>query len=1082
MTSAVFILCLVDAGNAFGQQLQRDVSVRTLASSVLHRKAETNVSDVPLTAALSRLAENSGVSLAYSPSLLSAYGQRVDCECSQLSVGDALERMLWPTKFSHSEQNGKIVIALKTPNDRVRPRGRGENIRATDGVSALSVDHASPFDPSELETSVSVQPVQQVGTVAGRVTDAATGYPMASVAVAISALGIQVATDDDGRFTVPGLPVGTHQLSLRRIGYRPETQQVRVSQGGTAEVNVTMIVQALSLDEVVVTGTAGVARRREVGNTISSINFAQAMVAPSMNVEAALQAQAPALNVLQSSGTMGTSSQIRLRGNISVAMTNQPLLYVDGVRVRSEGYPQNSPSGVSNRGANVNPSPLNDINPSDIERIEIIKGAAATTLYGTEAAAGVIQIFTKSGSSGRGRWTAQVDLGADKAPKFGTEEVPYIHMEPWLKTAFRQKYSLSVAGGAETFRYFVSSAYEDNEGVLPLDWEKRAVIRGNFDFEPLQDLQLTWNTSYSSYDVSQTPSGNNAQGLLLNVFRQEKNYLSSAEKEDIDQILNQDVLTNIGHLITGMTATYAPVASFTHRLTVGYDLSNYEGRFLRPFGFVFVPEGILSTTVWTSDVLTVDYTGTLGFGIARELRSSFSWGAQHITTQEFNRQATAEEFPGPSDPTVSSAARSVGYEERIKVVNAGFFAQNVLDFKNRYFLTLGLRVDGNSAFGQDLGLQAYPKASMSYVISDEQFWPQAFGNMKLRFAYGHAGRAPGAFDAVRTWDPVGWAGEVAYYPRNVGNAELGPERTTEIESGFESSLFDGRLTTEFTYYRRKTSDALFDVLQVPSLGFQGGQLENVGEIESKGVELAVQGTVFEKPSFLWDLGATLATNYSKVLDLGGAEPFTVGNLGWIEEGYPVPVIKGHEVLNPDEIADAQLDTARYYGPNLPTHIVGANTAVRFPRGIRLSARGEYQGGHYMYDNGSWSQLRRDVDWPICLNARALQAADRDDELSGWERKWCVPTAVGRNSGPVYPADFFKLREVSLAIPVGFVFPGTDNATLILTGRNVYRWKNKDFLIFDPEMTGNDGSAAMVRVTREFVPAPTTYTVSLRVTF
>src|SRR5690606_10283340 len=167
--------------------------------------------------------------------------------------------------------------------------------------------------------------------------------------------------------------------------------------------------------------------------------------------------------------------------------------------------------------------------------------------------------------------------------------------------------------------------------------------------------------------------------------------------------------------------------------------------------------------------------------------------------------------------------------------------------KDRYFLTVAMRVDGNSAFGQDFGLQVYPKATVSYVVSDEAFWPETLGQVKLRAAWGHAGRAPGAFDAVRTWNAKPWRGATGFLPENVGNPNLGPERTIEWEAGFDAGLLDDRLTVDVSYYDQRTVDALFQVQQTPSAGFGGSQLENVGEISNRGFEAAVNATFVRNP-------------------------------------------------------------------------------------------------------------------------------------------------------------------------------------------------------------------------------------------
>ena len=197
----------------------------------------------------------------------------------------------------------------------------------------------------------------------------------------------------------------------------------------------------------------------------------------------------------------------------------------------------------------------------------------------------------------------------------------------------------------------------------------------------------------------------------------------------------------------------------------------------------------------------------------------------------------------PGDPTVTSGGTTLGKEERERVVNAGFFGQTMFDLRDRYFLTIGARVDGNSAFGEDFGLQTYPKASVSWVASDEGFWPSWSQEMKLRAAWGQSGRAPRAFDATRTWEQVGWGGQPAFYPRNVGNPNLGPERTTELELGFDAAFFGWALDDGGHVVRRQIDDALFEVRQIPqSRRIRNAQNDNVGEMKSSGMELLANAT------------------------------------------------------------------------------------------------------------------------------------------------------------------------------------------------------------------------------------------------
>jgi TonB-dependent SusC/RagA subfamily outer membrane receptor len=924
---------------------------------------------------------------------------------------------------------------------------------------------------------------QEVGTVQGRISSGVGPVAGAQVFVVGTTLG--TVSDAEGRYKIFRVPVGTQTLRAQRIGYQATAKPVAVQANVTADLNFDLKEAVAALDAVVVTGTAGAARLREVGNSISQIDVSKAIDSPS-SVDALLQAQAPGMTVMSSSGQPGSASQIRLRGNVSVAMSNQPLIYIDGVRTRSDPYRKNVSGGESdNRSNNDVQSPLNDINPSDIERIEIIKGAAATTLYGTEANAGVIQIFTKRGSSGAAQWSLNADRGFAKLQPFAPAPAKFAYLDPWLKNGTRQKYDLSVRGGGRDNGYFVSGLLEDNKGVLPNDHEARESLRGNFGFAGLKGLQVQWNNFITHSETKTTPTGNNSHGLTLNVYRGSNNFFGTADPAVISQVLSFDVRSMIDRFTSGLTFMYAPSTDWTNRFTVGYDMTENELRSVRPFGFPPQPLGRMSDVMNRSRILSVDFvsTYTIEHLFMKDLRLGLSGGAQSVTVDEHTLDGLADQFPGPSTPTLSSGAIRQSFESAMKVINGGLFAQALFNLKERYFLTLGMRVDGNSAFGSDFGLQRYPKASLSYVISDESFWPKRIGTMKLRAAYGQAGRAPGAFDAVRTWDPIGWGSLPAYVPLNVGNPVLGPERTAESELGFDFAAFDGRLGIDFTHFHQLTKDALFPVQQAPSLGFQNAQLRNVGTIENSGIELTVRGTPLDRQDYKWDLAVNVAKSANKALDLGGAPSFSLGGQGWIMEGQPIPVIRGVYLTNPDDIADPITEANHIFGPNLPTLTISPSTSVDLPYGIQLSARGEYQHGGYIFDSGSEGAQSRGITvWPTCIATNAEIAAGRASQLSAYDRQFCVVSNF-KSGSTIYPTDFFKIRETSVrfTIPPRFV-PGSSSAAITFSARNWYRWLNKDFKMFDPEMMANDGALAKVRSMNEQYPAPAIYTTSLKVTF
>jgi TonB-dependent starch-binding outer membrane protein SusC len=995
----------------------------------------------------------------------------------------------------------------------------------------------------------------QTGQITGTVTNAQSSAGLGEVQVYIEGQQLGTLTRADGRFLILNVPAGSYELTAQRIGFGTQTQSVTVTAGSAAVVDFSMDTEALGLDEIVVTGTAGASRRREVGNTISQINIADVPDRP-VSTSDLLQGQAPGIDIVGGGAEGGQGKQIRLRGNSSVSMTNNPIIYIDGIRMRSEPLPVvNSLDTGSGRGGRIAMSPLDNINPNEIERIEIIKGSAATTLYGTEASAGVIQIFTKRGASGAPVWTAEIQQGTGWSQQFGINGMDYLNMEhymrdPWWgggyeggegsvdcvvdgtadnpdqdgdQTQFNsrwegvnsspegacswpgafwtQNYSLSVRGGGEALQYFVSGQFQNDSYLLPNDEQDKYAFRGNFTFTPVDNLSIQWNTGYINQWNQNTSTANNAQGVTLNAFRQERNYAATGDPRIIGQTLEYEVEQWVERLTTGMTLTYSPLSAMTNRLTVGYDFSQQEGRNLRNFGFNQFPRGSLTNDMFQNRLLTFDYVGTYNFDITETVGSTFSWGGQAVGDEDRRLRGYGEDFPGATEPTISQAAVTFSQEDRQKVWNAGFFFQNIFDISDKYFITAGLRVDGNSAFGTGFGLQAYPKVSGSWVISDEDFWTENLGSMKVRAAYGQSGRAPGAFDAVRTWEASGFAGIPAFTPDNLGSPDLGPEVTAEWEAGFDASWLQDRLTTTFTYYSQKTKDALMNVAPIQSQGFTSNQLQNVGQISNKGIELQIDGAVIQNADWGLDIGLGLSTNKSNVDSLcrdPADETTCIPEFddlnGRIIEGQPVPVIYERRVANPDAVTGS-FSLADYVnngesvvvGPSLPTHFVTPSLALRVPGNIILSARGEYRGGHYAFVNPiSIGRSARSAlcfpyyGGPFGLAGDGYATLELKDDTPNIWRERCDPS-FGEDYW--FDADYFKLRSVSATIPMGFAFPDRiSNATLTLALNNAWSWF-REVPWYDVEVFGNDGAGDDgIGGSTERVPAPATFRMALRVTF
>ncbi len=931
--------------------------------------------------------------------------------------------------------------------------------------------------------SVAPLDAQNRGTVTGRVTDATSGAPMGQVQVFIPGLSLGTLTRTDGQFLMVNVPAGTHTLRAERIGMQPAEREVTVTSGGTIDVMFQLQNQALGLDEIVVTGTPGVSRRREIGNTINQVSTDERLVLPQMASQL-LQAAAPGVDVMTNGGDIGQGSRITLRGNASIATSNTPIIYVDGIRMKSDGFEDTH--GL--RSAHVTASPLDLLNPNDIERIEVIKGSAATTLYGTEAAAGVIQVFTRRGSSGAAIWTLEATGGTTWSTKFGIEPEPYFFMDDFLRRGYGQTFSGSVRGGGSNLQYFLSGLREQATGIMPLDELGRYVVRGNFTFTPATDLLFQWNSSYSRSSLQNTPTGRNSHGITQNAFRQSGNYFSDGHPDVVGQNLDWDIFQDLERMTSGGSVTFTPAERFTSKLTIGYDYSLQEARDVRPFGFALLPAGNVFNRTWQQRLLSFEQVSTIDFDLGG-IGSSFSFGAQAVGDDRRWLEGEGEGIPGlGKNATVSSAAQRSSGEGREKVWNVGGFAQNVFNVGEKYFITVGARVDGNSTFGDDFGLQFYPKLSGTWILSDEDFWRGEWGELKLRAAYGASGRAPDAFAATRTWLPQGWMGTSAFLPGNFGSGNLGPEVTHEIEVGFDGSWLEGRLGGSLSYFRQKTVDALINVPGIPSTGFSTAQLQNVGEILNWGTEATVDLSVIQRPSWGWDLGLNVMTNQSKAVDLGGREEFSA-LMGTVKVGYPVPIIVGRRVVNPDEIADPIIEEGHIYGQMMPTLTSSVSTTVRMPYGIALSARGEYRGGHVrniatidvarqapaMYCNPYYVDVyqRYETGWVARL---------KDDTPAIWRAR-CDPTLFN-NSYYQFASDFFRLREVTLQVPVDYLMPTSiSSAVMTFSLNNAFLWTKLPW--WDPETLPQAGGVNAVGFGQdqdEKVPGGSSFQASLRVTF
>ena len=974
---------------------------------------------------------------------------------------------------------------------------------------------------------------QATGAIEGTVTTTGTNQPIGDVQIHLVATSRAARTDDAGRFRIPGLAPATYQVRAQRIGYASSTTNVSVTAGQTATVTIALREAALSLDVLVVTGTAAESRKKEVGNATAAIDAKALEIEPVKNTQDIISGRAPGITVLGNSGQPGAGGTIRLRGTNSITQSNAPIVYVDGVRIYSD-------PGPTTPNARQSTLAINDIKAEDIERVEIVKGAAATTLYGTEASGGVIQIFTKAGTAGAPRWNASIGEGANYMGHVGPSSDPTglflnecsgpnLHdafdkpfVDPtcpssgsWLQHGAVQRYSLNVRGGGESMTYYLSGNFNDEAGVVRTNDAKDGGARGNFSFTPARNLSIAVNTSYNRKLIDWLPDGNLANGFTLNVMRGPNNNFKGGKGECVGitetcvtnaYVLDLKTTNNADHFVLGGNLQWSPITSLTNRFNVGFDYNNNDIKSVIPFGFLNLAAGSINSSNWNHTKLSLDYAGSYQNTVrSGTLASTFSWGGQLFDDREHFTGVTGQSFSGPGEPTLASAATvTLQRDDRPRVVNAGFFLQELVGWKDRFFVTGGLRVDGNSAFGKSFGLQTYPKISAAYVLSDESFWPtRLFPTFKLRAALGESGKAPGAFDAVRTWDPVaGDDGKPGVTVAQVGDSTLGPERTREIEFGFDASTLSDRVTLEATAFHTRTSGALIGVTLPPSEGFSRSQLMNVGSLENEGLELQVNASLLRMNKLQWDVRANGTWMRNKAIELGKLSVIPTGlgssvRVDTTGRWLPVPALFGAKISNANDIANPIVAPDQYIGPVYPPRIIGLGTTVTLSRSLTLDAQAEYQGGAYVVNFIGYQNALRNVWYPCYGVQKALkQALGPDgkantaddvasalDGINARDRARCaIDRTVANSDFWASKTDFVKLRSLSLSyeLPQRFV-RGARSATLVLSGRNLWKWTKYDGA--DPE--ANDASDAGTGLgRREYYQLPPYKSVifSLRATF
>ena len=752
----------------------------------------------------------------------------------------------------------------------------------------------------------------QTGVVAGTVVGTA-GQPIAGAIIRVAGTQLGTSSDATGRFRIPGVSGDSVTLEVRRIGYRAERFPVNV---GNTDLRLSLVEQSVVLDEVVVTGTAGGQSRRELGNAVSTIDASGTKEkAPINSVQNLLAGRVPGLFVQSATGNVGAGARVRIRGASSISLSNEPLLYIDGVRVNSSPA-----SGFANQAfGSASISRMNDINPDDIESIEVIKGPAAATLYGTEASNGVIQIITKKGAIGDTRWTFATRVGTNYLPdpegrwptNYARITVPgsspardtvisinIMSLEnargtPVFDNGVLREYDLSASGGSNLFTYYAGVGIEDTDGIEPTSSVERYSGRLNLTATPSSSLNFALSMGYVT-GKTRLPCEAGCGGRTLGtIWANPVNNLPLADgspnprrgfnsglPEQYDELVQYS--QGLDRFTGSIQVNQQLARWFRHRLSAGTDRVSEADDYL-----AHRTEDSLSRVIFGTGALgersvrdrrinnySLDYSATGTVDVTPAIRSTTSLGAQYFRNNASFVSASGTIFPVAGLTALSATTlRTQPTGDIEEDATLGFFLQEQVGVNDRFFLTAAIRADDNSAFGQNFNRVYYPKFSASWVVSEESFWNlTALNSLRLRAAYGESGKQPITYSAIPTYATATGPGDVATLtPQFYGNPDLGPERSKEIEMGFDLGALDDRIGVELSYYRKRTVDAILDRQLAPSIGKPNTQPFNAGSILNWGTELMLRGTPIAREKFNWDMTFSFGHNDSKVESLGTSQ-------------------------------------------------------------------------------------------------------------------------------------------------------------------------------------------------------------------
>ncbi|WP_415372328.1 SusC/RagA family TonB-linked outer membrane protein [Patiriisocius sp. Uisw_047] len=945
-------------------------------------------------------------------------------------------------------------------------------------------------------------------TLSGTVKDAnGDAVPFASIIEKGTSNGTTSSLDGDFSINVDNLPA---TLVFSSIGY------TTIEQSFTSDSpqNIVLGESAESLDEVVITGLATSIKRSNSANAVSSVTAEQLVGTTGQStIDGALYGKVTGVNITSTSGAPGGGVALRLRGVSSLTGNNQPLFIIDGVYLNNSEISSGlrGASGA-NRGNEENSgNRLADIDPNDIQNIEILKGSSAAAIYGQRGNAGVIIITTKRGKAGKTKISFSQDIGTQNIANplglrpwtaqsvedtFGPEERAkyeaviasrgslYDYEDIiYGETGFIQDTRLSAAGGNAKTKFYVGGGYRDEAGIIKNTGFERFTFRGNIDHKISETFKLSSNTNFVRSSSSRSFTGNENEGGLSygytlaftrpwnNLYPDEQgNYPNNPNYPGNplfvrDNAINEDVNNRI---IQGLSLTSKLFQDETNNVkllinggidvlaneTYVYVPETHQAQIGGQNGFVAVGKNndtFLNTQaigVWDKEMMEGDLNLTTQAGIA-------------YIFQERDRLLSTGADLAAGQTTPGQGVNQSVTQNRGEEQDFGYFAQLEGNYKNQIIGTLGYRLDKSTRNGDPNELFGYPKASVAVNVANFDFWElENINQLKFRAAYGETGNPANYGSTFTSYNASSIGGSPGVSLGGLrGDPNIQPETSRELELGVDVGVMDNRVTLEATYYTKTVEDLILGRALPSSSGFTR-ELTNLADSENRGLELALRGDVVRGENFTWSTGIQYYFNRSEITRLD-VDPFTPDGAGfglglgsfYIEEGSPITQL----VTNLDTDNDPST-------PNVPTRVgnvepdfqMAWDNNITFLKNFDLSFLMQLKSGG---ENLNLSTLLTD-----------LGGVTPDLETAAGQARLALPFNGERF---VQPAGYLRLREAALyyRFPrqvIDQVFGDlVENVKFGFSGRNLFTVS--DYNSYDPEVSVNGGSGLSTGI--EVTPFP-----------